>query len=47
MARLNMVESLNLAMDQAMANDPDVVVMGQDVGLDGGVLRVTMVLRDR
>ena len=41
MARLNMVEALNLALDQAMANDPDVVVMGEDVGVDGGVFRVT------
>lgn len=47
MARLNMVEALNLAMDQAMANDPDVVVMGQDVGLDGGVFRVTKGLQKK
>jgi len=41
MPRLNMVEGLNLALDQVMAADPDVVVMGQDVGVNGGVFRVT------
>ena len=41
MARLNMVESLNLALDQVMDADPSVVVMGEDVGVNGGVFRVT------
>lgn len=41
MARLNMVESLNLALDQVMDADPSVVVMGQDVAVNGGVFRVT------
>ena len=37
MAMRNMVEALNLALHQAMENDPDVLVMGEDVGVDGGV----------
>ena len=41
MARLNMVQAINLALDQEMARDPSVVVMGEDVGVDGGVFRVT------
>ncbi len=41
MARRNMVEALNLALHQEMERDPTVVVMGQDVGVNGGVFRVT------
>lgn len=41
MAKLNMVQAINLALRQEMESDPGVVVMGQDVGVDGGVFRVT------
>ncbi len=41
MAKLNMVQALNLAFFQEMEKDPDVIVMGEDVGYDGGVFRVT------
>src|SRR5262244_1413204 len=41
MAKLNMVKALNLALHQEMARDPDVLVIGEDVGVDGGVFRVT------
>ncbi|MHC5111643.1 MAG: alpha-ketoacid dehydrogenase subunit beta [Planctomycetota bacterium] len=41
MASMNMVQALNLALDQAMESDPTVVVMGEDVGVNGGVFRVT------
>jgi len=41
MARMNMVQALNSALDVMMARDPDVVVFGQDVGYFGGVFRVT------
>ncbi len=47
MARRNMVEALNLALHQEMARDPSVVVMGQDVGVNGGVFRVTDGLHDK
>lgn len=47
MARRNMVEALNLALHQEMARDPNVVVMGQDVGVNGGVFRVTDGLHDK
>jgi pyruvate dehydrogenase E1 component beta subunit len=36
-----MVQALNLAMREAMREDPNVLVMGEDVGKDGGVFRVT------
>ena len=36
-----MVKALNLALLQEMEQDADVLVMGEDVGVDGGVFRVT------
>lgn len=36
-----MVEALHLALEQEMHRDEDVVVLGEDVGVDGGVFRVT------
>jgi pyruvate dehydrogenase E1 component beta subunit len=41
MAKLNMVKALNLALHQEMERDEDVLVIGEDVGVDGGVFRVT------
>ncbi len=46
MAKLNMVQALNLAMKQEMAKDDNVVILGEDVGIDGGVFRVTDKLCD-
>lgn len=40
MAKMNMVQSINLALHQEMERDPDVVIMGEDVGQDEGVFRV-------
>lgn len=36
-----LVEAINLALARAMAEDPTVVVLGEDVGVDGGVFRAT------
>jgi pyruvate dehydrogenase E1 component beta subunit len=41
MAKLNMVKALNTALFQEMERDADVLVLGEDVGVDGGVFRVT------
>jgi len=41
MTKMNMVSALNLALRQEMERDPAVVVLGEDVGMDGGVFRVT------
>jgi pyruvate dehydrogenase E1 component beta subunit len=41
MAKRNMVKAINLALQQEMEKDPAVVVMGEDVGRNGGVFRVT------
>jgi pyruvate dehydrogenase E1 component beta subunit len=40
-AKLNMVKALNLALLQEMERDEDVIIIGEDVGVDGGVFRVT------
>ena len=47
MAELSMVEALSLALARAMADDETVLVLGEDVGRDGGVFRVTDGLVDR
>ncbi|MBI5486979.1 MAG: alpha-ketoacid dehydrogenase subunit beta [Deltaproteobacteria bacterium] len=41
MAKLTMVQAINLALRQEMERDASVVVLGEDVGVDGGVFRVT------
>ena len=41
MAQMNMIQALNSAMDIMLARDPNVVVLGEDVGYFGGVFRVT------
>src|SRR3989344_4466590 len=41
MAKLNIVEAINLALKQEMKRDKNVIVMGEDVAKDGGVFRVT------
>src|SRR4026209_560128 len=41
MARMNMIQALNSAMDIMRTRDPNVVVLGEDVGYFGGVFRVS------
>ena len=41
MPRLNMVQAINLALKEEMERDDSVIIMGEDVGRDGGVFRVT------
>jgi pyruvate dehydrogenase E1 component beta subunit len=47
LAKLNMVKALNLALLEEMERDPDVLAIGEDVGVDGGVFRVTEDLHRR
>jgi pyruvate dehydrogenase E1 component beta subunit len=47
MAILNMVQAVNLALGQEMARDDRVILLGEDVGRDGGVFRVTEGLLER
>lgn len=39
--RINMVQAINMALSEEMEHDPSVIVLGEDVGKDGGVFRVT------
>ncbi|MBX3695598.1 MAG: alpha-ketoacid dehydrogenase subunit beta [Steroidobacteraceae bacterium] len=41
MARMNMIQALNSAMDVMLGRDPGVVVLGEDIGYFGGVFRTT------
>jgi len=41
MAERTMIEAINLALHQEMERDDTVLVLGEDVGVDGGVFRVT------
>lgn len=47
MARLSMIEAINLTLHELMAQDDRVVVLGEDVGIDGGVFRATVGLIDK
>ena len=47
MSQLTMVEALNRGLDQAMAADDRVVILGEDVAKTGGVFRVTAGLLER
>ena len=47
MANLNMVQAINLALIQEMEKDPRVLLLGEDVGANGGVFRVTEGLQKR
>ncbi len=44
---MNLVEALNQALDITLAGDPNVVVYGEDVGVEGGVFRVTQGLQKK
>ena len=41
MPQMNMIQALNSAMDIMLARDPNVVMLGEDIGYFGGVFRVT------
>lgn len=41
MPRLNMIQAINLALKEEMQKDSNVVILGEDVGRNGGVFRVT------
>ncbi len=37
MAAMTMIQALNSAMDVLLTRDPDVLILGEDVGYFGGV----------
>jgi 2-oxoisovalerate dehydrogenase E1 component beta subunit len=46
MAEITLVEAITQALAYEMRNDPDVVVLGEDIGKNGGVFRATLGLLD-
>jgi len=47
MANLTIIEAINLAMNSEMARDPSVVILGEDIGKNGGVFRATLGLQEK
>ncbi|WP_395071209.1 alpha-ketoacid dehydrogenase subunit beta [Paraburkholderia silvatlantica] len=47
MADLNMVEAVNVALAWELAHDPTAVLLGEDIGVNGGVFRATAGLQAR
>jgi 2-oxoisovalerate dehydrogenase E1 component beta subunit len=41
MSEVSLVQAINLALRRAMTEDPRVLVLGEDVGINGGVFRAT------
>jgi 2-oxoisovalerate dehydrogenase E1 component beta subunit len=44
---MNMIEAINNALDIMLARDPDVVLLGEDIGYFGGVFRATAGLQQK
>ncbi len=47
MAEVTLVEAVNLALARAMAEDEGVLLLGEDIGVNGGVFRATVGLQSR
>ena len=47
MSEVSLVEAVTMALARAMADDESVVVLGEDVGVNGGVFRATAGLQQR
>ncbi len=47
MAEITLVEAVNLALARAMAEDENVLLLGEDIGVNGGVFRATLGLQSR
>ena len=47
MAEVTLVEAIDMALGYEMARDPSVVLLGEDIGVNGGVFRATNGLQAR
>lgn len=47
MTEMTLIEAIRQAMDEEMARDPNVFIVGEDVGIRGGVFRATVGLFDK
>ena len=45
--KITLLEAVNLALHRAMVEDDNVVMLGEDIGVNGGVFRATQGLRER
>ena len=45
--KITLLEAVNLALHRAMLEDDNVVMLGEDIGINGGVFRATQGLRER
>lgn len=45
--KITLLEAVNLALHRAMVEDENVVMLGEDIGVNGGVFRATQGLRER
>ena len=44
---MNIVQAINNTLDIMLADDPNIVIYGEDVGVEGGVFRVTQNLQKK
>jgi pyruvate dehydrogenase E1 component beta subunit len=47
MAQLTMIQAITDALAIELANDPNVLIFGEDVGKNGGVFRATQGLQEK
>ena len=47
MAEITLIEAVTMALAHEMARDPSVIVLGEDVGVNGGVFRATAGLQEK
>ena len=47
MPEMTLVEAINVALARAMGEDPNVVLLGEDIGVNGGVFRASVGLQQR
>ena len=45
--KMNMIEAINSALDNMLTRDPDIVLLGEDIGFFGGVFRATAGLQKK
>ena len=41
MGDMTMIDAIRAALSRALQDDPDVMLFGEDIGIDGGVFRAT------
>lgn len=47
MPQVNLIDAVNMALAHELERDPDVVLLGEDIGVNGGVFRATVGLQEK